>query len=185
MNGRKSSLKIAQIANISERVPPKKYGGIERVISALTEELVERGHRVTLFATNDSQTSAKLISVYPRSLREAKIKDPYGLNEPRLLHIATAYRMYDQFDIIHDHNSLLSLPTAQFIKKPVIITLHTPVTPSNKRLLETVIAPYYVAISQAQTAHAPNIQISDVIYNGLPMEHTIPLVATMIATCYM
>jgi glycosyltransferase involved in cell wall biosynthesis len=64
-------MKIAQLAPIAERVPPKKYGGTERVVHALTEELVRRGHEVTLFASGDSQTTAKLESVYPRALREA------------------------------------------------------------------------------------------------------------------
>ena len=74
ISGRKKRrLKIAQVAPIIERVPPKKYGGTERVVAALTAELVKRGHDVTLFASGDSITPAKLVSVYPRSLREAKI----------------------------------------------------------------------------------------------------------------
>lgn len=77
MNGRK--LKIAQIAPLAERVPPKKYGGTERVVATLTDGLVKRGHDVTLFATGDSITSAKLMSVYPKALREAKIRRQYAL----------------------------------------------------------------------------------------------------------
>ena len=101
-------LRIAQLAPLIERVPPKKYGGTERVVSALTEELVKRGHDVTLFASGDSQTSARLQSVYPRSLREARIKDPYGHNEYAILNIGNAYKMHDKFDIIHDHCSPIS-----------------------------------------------------------------------------
>lgn len=167
---KKNKLKIAQIAPLAERVPPKKYGGTERVVYALTEQLVQRGHDVTLFATGDSITSAKLVSVYPRSLREAKIVDPHGLNEWTLLHIATAYQRHGEFDIIHDHNSIFSLPTVQFVKTPTVITIHGPITPHNRRLYETITAPYYVSISKSQTQHSPQLNIVDTIYNGLSME---------------
>ena len=66
-------MRIAQVAPIVERIPPKMYGGTKRVVSALTEELVARGHEVTLFASGDSTTSATLRSVYPRGLREAHL----------------------------------------------------------------------------------------------------------------
>src|ERR1051326_1479428 len=96
-------MRIAQIAPLIERVPPKRYGGTERVIHALIEELVARGHEVTLFASGDSQTSATLRSVYPRSLREARIKDLYAANYYSLLNLGSAYDAYHDFDIIHDH----------------------------------------------------------------------------------
>lgn len=166
----KKSLKIAQIAPIAERVPPKKYGGTERVISTLTEGLVKRGHKVTLFATGDSQTSARLISVYRRSLREAKIKDPYGLNEWTILHVGNAYEMEEEFDIIHDHNSIFGLPTAQFAKTPTIITIHGLITPVLRRLYEKFSRPHYVSVSKSQTAHLQDLKIESCIYNGLNME---------------
>src|SRR6185312_9201471 len=97
-----SYMKIAQIAPIVERVPPKKYGGTERVVHALTEELVRRGHEVTLFASGDSSSSAKIESVYPRSLREAKLPDLYGANPWTLLNFGLAYELQEEFDIIHD-----------------------------------------------------------------------------------
>src|SRR6185503_5288166 len=105
-------MKIAQIAPIIERVPPKKYGGTERVVHGLTEQLVKRGHEVTLFASGDSITSAKLVSVFPKALREAKIADLYGLNIYTLLNIGIAYEHRKEFDIIHDHSGHLSLPAA-------------------------------------------------------------------------
>src|SRR3989344_2134228 len=119
-------MKIAQIAPVIERVPPKKYGGTERVVSALTEELVRRGHEVTLFASGDSITKAKLVSAYPRSLREAKIKDLYGFNVFTLLNIGTAYREHKNFDIIHDHNSYYSLPASNLVDTPTVTTMHGP-----------------------------------------------------------
>src|SRR6266568_2472950 len=118
-------MKIAQIAPIIERVPPRKYGGIERVVNTLTEELVKRGHEVTLFASGDSQTSAKLFPVFKSSLRDAQVTDLYGVNIGRLLNIAIPYNYQNEFDIIHDHNEPLSVPTANFSRVPVVITLHS------------------------------------------------------------
>lgn len=166
----RNPLKIAMISPISERVPPKKYGGTERVVYTLTEELIKRGHDITLFATGDSQTSARLISVYPRGLREARIKDPHGQNEWATLHLLTAYMHQEQFDIIHDHNSVAGLPLSQFANTPTVITMHGPVTPYNKRLYEKATKPYLVAISHAQIQHTPSIHTASVIYNGLAME---------------
>src|SRR4051812_288101 len=118
-------MKIAQIAPIWERVPPLKYGGTERVIYELTEELVKRGHKVTLFASGDSKTSAKLAAVAPKHLRATTNKNIYyGLNEFNVLNFAEAYKRYKEFDIIHDHNGPLSLATANICPTPVVYTLH-------------------------------------------------------------
>src|SRR4051812_27428683 len=111
-------MRIAQVGPVIERIPPKKYGGTERVVYALTEELVKRGHDVTLFASGDSITSAKLVSIYPISIREAKLKDIYGMNIWTLFNIGEAYRRQDEFDIIHDHNGYITLPTANISKTP-------------------------------------------------------------------
>src|SRR5438105_6494776 len=119
-------MRIAQIAPIPERVPPKKYGGTERVVYALTEELVKMGHDVTLFASGDSITSAKLVSVLPKSLRETgmDIGNVYAPSGWLLQHIGLPYSMQDQFDIIHDHHNLLSNPVANISKTPVVMTIH-------------------------------------------------------------
>src|SRR5260221_13419030 len=121
-------MRIAQIAPIVESVPPKKYGGTERVVSSLTESLVKLGHDVTLFASGDSTTSARLVSIYPKALKEAKFKDIYGSNIFTLLNIGQVYGLQDHFDVIHDHNGYLSLPTANIAKVPVVMTYHGPVT---------------------------------------------------------
>lgn len=172
MERRKRKLKIAQIAPIIQRVPPKRYGGTERIVFELTEALVNRGHDVTLFASGDSITSAKLVSVYPRSLREAKIKDLYGLNDLTMLHIGTAYGLQEQFDIIHDHNATLSLATANIATTPVVMTLHGPFTTMNRMLFNTLRKPYLIPISHSQAKSAPEkANISRVVYNGLNMDH--------------
>lgn len=162
-------LKIAQISPLIERVPPKKYGGTERVVWALTEELIKRGHDVTLFATGDSITSAKLVSVVPRSLRESKVSDLYGLNDFRLANLATAYSQQDKFDIMHDHNGHFGLLPAHFSHKPAVITLHTAFTITKRKIFEMMTNPYYVAISNSQAKNSP-VKITKMIYNGLPMD---------------
>lgn len=164
-------MKIAQIAPIIERVPPKKYGGTERVVYELTEELVRRGHEVTLFASGDSITSAKLVSVYPRGLREAKFDELYAANHLSMLNIGMAYQEYEKFDVIHDHNWPLSLPTANIVPKPVIMTNHGPFFGNVRRLFADLRKPYVVSISKAQGAMAPNINHIGTVYNGLTMDH--------------
>lgn len=163
-------MRIAQIAPIVERVPPKRYGGTERIVWALTEELVKRGHDVTLFASGDSKTSGHLHSVVPRGLREARTKDTYGLNYLTLLHIGTAYGMQAEFDIIHDHMMPLSLPTANLAVTPVVGTMHGPFTVENRRLFQTLKKPGIVSISNAQAFPAPNINLLGTVYNGLPLQ---------------
>jgi glycosyltransferase involved in cell wall biosynthesis len=164
-------MKIAQIAPIVERVPPRTYGGTERVVHSLTEELVKRGHEVTLFASGDSISSAKIQSVYPRSLREAKLPDIYGSNPWTLLNFGLAYDMQDQFDVIHDHTMPLSLPAANVASTPVIGTMHGAFNATNRKLFQTLRHPNIVSISQAQIFSAPNINHLGTVYNGLPMEH--------------
>jgi glycosyltransferase involved in cell wall biosynthesis len=161
-------MRIAQIAPIIERVPPQKYGGTERVVSALTEELVRRGHEVTLFASGDSITSARLVSVYPRALRAAKLKDLYGTNIWTLFNIGMAYEHQDEFDIIHDHNSFLALPTANIARVPVVMTCHGPFTPENRHIFKTLRKPHLVTISNAQ-ATVPDLNYAGTVYNGLDL----------------
>lgn len=164
-------MKIAQIAPLAERVPPKKYGGTERVVYELTEELVQRGHEVTLFASGDSLTSARLVSVYPTNLREAKIKDVYGLNIWTLLNLGLAFERQGEFDIIHDHSGFIGLPMANIATTPVVMTMHGPFTAENRRIYQMLRRPYIVTISEAQTEPAPNLNYAGTIYNGLTMEH--------------
>ncbi|MBX4205053.1 MAG: glycosyltransferase family 4 protein [Candidatus Doudnabacteria bacterium] len=165
-------MRIAQIAPIPERVPPKKYGGTERVIYYLTEELVKMGHDVTLFASGDSITSAKLVSVVPKALREMpNEKDIYGFNVNSLLNMGLAYSMQDQFDVIHDHNAHMGLPTANISQTPVVMTWHGPYDEEMNRYFSMLNRPYLVSISDAQAARAPGLSFVSTVYNGLPMEH--------------
>lgn len=164
-------MKIAQIAPVIESVPPKKYGGTERVVSALTEELVKRGHEVTLFASGDSVTKAKLVSAYPKAIRNARLKDIYGPNYWTMLNIGMAYERQEEFDIIHDHNGHLSLPTANVCPKPVVMTLHGSFDTTNRQFYSKLGKKVnFVSISKAQAKPAPNLNWVGNVYNGLPMK---------------
>ncbi len=164
-------MKIAQIAPIIERVPPKKYGGTERVVYTLTEELVKQGDEVTLFASGDSITSAKLESVYPRALREAKLRDIYGTNIYTYMNIGLAYQLQKDFDIIHDHNGYLSVVAANLSQTPVVMTMHGPFTPEVRKIFSMFRNPHLVTISNAQSYPAPGLNYAGMVYNGLSMDH--------------
>jgi len=115
-------MKIAQVAPLYESVPPKLYGGTERVVSYLTEELVEMGHEVTLFASGDSETAARLIPACPRSLRlnqecNDQLAHHYVMLE-ELMELA------DEFDVIHFHVDYLHFPLSRITGFPHITTLH-------------------------------------------------------------
>ncbi len=164
-------MRIAQITSPVLKIPPSKYGGTERVVSALTEELVKRGHDVTLFASGDSVTSAQLIPITKINLTDTGVADPYGANPWTLLGIGKAYAMQDSFDIIHDHTWHLGLPTAQLARTPSVFTLHGPITADNKKIFEKMDHPYLVTISKAQAVPAPHLNYAGTVYHGFSMEH--------------
>lgn len=128
----RKKLRIAQIAPIWYPVPPPKYGGIERIVHYLTERLVEKGHDVTLFASGDSETKAKLISICPRSL--AKDKIPWTDTFWELENLSFAFKKAKNFDIIHSHIGLRSLFFQDFIENPVVHTFHSPIYSKSKKL---------------------------------------------------
>ncbi|MFZ5376829.1 MAG: glycosyltransferase family 4 protein [Patescibacteria group bacterium] len=164
-------MKIAQIAPIVERVPPKKYGGTERVVSAITEELIKRGHQVTLFATADSITSAKLIGTTKNGIRELGINDDYSRNGLVLSHVGQAYNRAKEFDIIHDHVGVLSLPTAHISPTPVVMTIHGSFGDHNKKTFLSLDNPFFVTISDSQSRPVRALRHRTTIYNGLEMSH--------------
>src|SRR3954452_8368352 len=115
-------MRIAQIAPLAERVPPALYGGTERVVSALTEELVRRGHDVTLFASGDSQTSATLVPITPQALRlNPEVQDPYAYT---MLQLGAVYDRADDFDLIHNHLDYFAWPFARQARIPTVTTMH-------------------------------------------------------------
>lgn len=158
-------MRIAQVSPLWEQVPPPAYGGTELVVSLLTEELVKRGHDVTLFASGDSTTSAKLESVHPRALRlDTSVKDP---NIYDMLNMAHVYENADQFDIIHSHVGCVALPYANLVKTPTIHTLHGIFTDDNKRLFVHVRKQPFISISNSQRDMSLGLNYVSTIYNGI------------------
>ena len=124
-------MRIALLAPLEESIPPKKYGGIESVVSSLADTLVERGHKVTLFATGDAKTSAQLVFTAKKHLRG----DRYGWQEYNypLLEIAKVIERADDFDIIHSHVDEFALFFSRFTSTPMVSTTHNPFDRRNKR----------------------------------------------------
>ena len=117
-----SKLRIALVAPLAESVPPRLYGGTERVVSYLTEELVRQGHKVTLFASGDSTTSAELVPGCERALRlEGDIEDATGWH---LVMLEKLFRRLDQFDIVHSNVHYLPYPAMRRMHKPLVTTVH-------------------------------------------------------------
>ena len=98
-------MKIAQVAPLWESVPPVLYGGTERVVSFITEELVRQGHEVTLFASGDSTTKARLVPMCPESLRLSKVVTNY--DAPLIAMLEKAFALAGEFDIMHSHLEFL------------------------------------------------------------------------------
>ncbi|PZU99331.1 MAG: glycosyl transferase [Pseudanabaena sp.] len=158
-------MRIAQVSPLWEQVPPPAYGGTELVVSLLTEEMVKRGHDVTLFASGDSTTSAKLESVHPRALRlDTSVKDP---NIYDMLNMSRVYENADQFDIIHSHVGCVSLPYANLVKTPTVHTLHGIFTPDNKKLFTHVREQPFVSISDSQRDTNLGLNYVSTVYNGI------------------
>jgi glycosyltransferase involved in cell wall biosynthesis len=157
-------LRIAQVAPLQLRIPPYQYGGIERVISNLTDALVHRGHDVTLFATGDSHTAAKLSEWLPYGVNF----DPgVDISAHHISLLTEVYRQADEFDIIHSHLEHLTLPFAANSKTASILTLHyAPGYPEFARALSMYNA-HYVAISHHQSASQPELSWAGVVYSGI------------------
>ena len=158
-------MRIAQVAPLTERVPPPGYGGSELVVGLLTDELVRRGHEVTLFASGDSISLAKLESVHPTALRLDKKVKEYGIYE--LLELATVYNKAEEFDIIHSHLGCASLPYANLVKTPTVHTLHGTFSIENEKLFKYAKDLPYVSISDAQREPRLDLNCVATVYNGI------------------
>lgn len=162
-------MRIAQVAPLWERVPPPAYGGIELVVGLLTDELVRRGHDVTLFASGDSLTLAQLESVHPRALRLDPEVREHAIYE--MLQLSHVYEQAQNFDIIHSHMGCAALPYAKLVKTPTIHTLHGVFTPDNEKLLTYAKEQPYVSISQSQQEARLGLNCVATVYNGIEVEN--------------
>jgi glycosyltransferase involved in cell wall biosynthesis len=156
-------MKIAQVAPLWERVPPPTYGGIELVVSHLADELVRRGHDVTLFASGDSQTLAKLEAVCPRALRlDPELKE-YSVYET--LELSQVYQRSAEFDIIHSHVGVTALALANFVSTPTVHTLHNSLNRENRKVYSHHNKQPFISISNAQ--RQVDLNYVDTVYNGI------------------
>jgi glycosyltransferase involved in cell wall biosynthesis len=161
-------MRIAQIAPLWEQVPPPAYGGIELVVSLLTDELVRRGHEVTLFASGDSTTLAALESIHPRALRLDESVKEYGIYE--MLHLSHVYEQAGDFDLIHSHMGCAALPYARLVKTPTVHTLHGVFTPDNRKLYSYAKSQPYVSISDSQREPEIGLNCLATVYNGINVD---------------
>jgi glycosyltransferase involved in cell wall biosynthesis len=160
-------VRIAQVSPLFESVPPKLYGGTERVVSFLTEELVRQGHDVTLFGSGDSRTSARLVPCVPEALR---------LDRGAIDHLAHHVRMVDEvcqraadFDLVHFHIEYLHFPSLRTLGVPSLTTVHGRLdTPDLAPLYRTFSDLPLVSISNAQRAPLPFANFVGTVYHGLP-----------------
>jgi glycosyltransferase involved in cell wall biosynthesis len=158
-------MRIAQIAPLWERVPPPAYGGIELIVGLLTDELVKRGHDVTLFASGDSITRAKLSSVHPQALRLDPNVRECGIYE--MLQLAQVYERAGEFDLIHSHIGCSALPYTRLTKTPTVHTLHGIFTPDNQKMYGYAKAQPYVSISDAQREPRLGLNCVATVYNSI------------------
>src|SRR5271166_4089437 len=170
-------MRIAQIAPLTEAVPPKHYGGTERAVSWLTEALVEQGHDVTLFGSGDSVTAAKLESVWPRALRlDGNIRDPNALHALMLEQVA---RRASKFDLLHFHLDYYPFSLFSRQRTPFVTTLHGRLDlPEHQPVFSAFSDIPVVSISNSQRRPLPQANWVGTVHHGMPEELLIPTPAT-------
>lgn len=165
-------MRIAQLAPTYERVPPAAYGGTEHVVHLVTEELVRRGHDVTLFATGDSETAARLRSVTPQAVRYGDTTD--GLRHAEYLQLANAQACFLEaadgaFDIVHNHAGIEGLALAATSRTPVLTTNHNPFVPQVQAIWDAYPWAHH-ALSQASATTFPSRGALPPIHHGIDVE---------------
>ncbi|MFN8571219.1 MAG: glycosyltransferase family 4 protein [Gemmatimonadaceae bacterium] len=162
-------MRIAMIAPLYESVPPLLYGGTERVVSFLTEELVAQGHDVTLFASGDSVTKATLVPVWDRALR-LDARDPEATSL-HVLMLEQVFRRAREFDVMHFHIDAIQLPMARRSPVPCVMTMHGRLDLTGlKELYDEYVELPLVSISNAQRAPLPDAPWAATVYHGLPAD---------------
>jgi glycosyltransferase involved in cell wall biosynthesis len=161
-------MRVAQVAPLAESVPPRLYGGTERVIAWLVDELVKLGHDVTLFASGDSVTRARLHPVWPRSLRLGQpASDPMAAQAALLEAIGTHAA---QFDVVHAHIDWLHLPLLSRLGVPFVTTLHGRLDlPGLPEVVRSFPNANFVSISHNQRAPLGDANWLGTVYHGLPV----------------
>jgi glycosyltransferase involved in cell wall biosynthesis len=161
-------MKIAQISPLAESVPPQKYGGTERIVSYLTEELVRQGHDVTLYASGDSITSARLAPTIPRALRlDPSVRDPAAY---LVMQLEQVRRHAHEFDVLHFHWDYLHFPLMRALGlSNAVTTMHGRLDlPEHAALFDTFNDQALVSISDQQRLPLPQCNWVGTVYHGLP-----------------
>jgi glycosyltransferase involved in cell wall biosynthesis len=168
------TMRIAQVAPLTEAIPPALYGGTERVVHWLTEELVALGHDVTLFASGDSRTSAKLEAPWPRALRlDGSVRDPNALH---MLMLERVRQRADEFDFLHFHLDYYPFSLFSRHSVPFVTTLHGRLDlPEHQPLFSVFSSMPVVSISDAQRRPLPQAGWVRTVYHGLPQNLLTPL----------
>jgi glycosyltransferase involved in cell wall biosynthesis len=164
-------MKIAQLSPLWESVPPQLYGGTERIVSYLTEELVRQGHDVTLFASGDSKTAAQLNACCPKALR-LHDTGPVNRDAPLIVMLERALGAASgQYDIVHSHLDFLSFPMSRRAHAPVVTTLHGRLDlPELVPIFEEYAEMPVVSISDAQRTPLPNANWLGTVHHGIPKD---------------
>ena len=159
-------MRIAMVAPLTEPVPPPLYGGTERVVSLLTEELVRRGHAVTLFASGDSQSAAELVPCSERGLRlDPDVTDyvAYAMTE-----VGQVYRRAAEFDLVHNHLDYMAFPSARLAPVPTVTTTHGRLDlPEVRRVYADFAEQRLVAISSDQRCYLPKATWVATVHNAV------------------
>ena len=164
-------MRIAQIAPVATTIPPPKSGSVETMTSLLTEGLVARGHDVTLFATADSKTTARLEAIYPHGYWHDENMWPWELYE--MLNLAAAVERASEFDIIHYEAAYypMSLAFTRLSTTPIVQTLHHSPTAAEIKLWSRYPEAAFVAISQEQKSLLSGLNVVGTVLHGIDMDN--------------
>ncbi len=162
-------MRIGMIAPLIRKVPPHGYGGAEEVLSLLTEELVRRGHRVTLFASGDSITAAELVPVVPLNLADADITDQADSVEANTYDLIAAvicFRRAGEFDVIHNHVSPAAMAMSNLVSTPVLTTVHGGQS-TGRAAIWDVYRGSYTTVSHAMRSDLPDEGYVGTVHNAV------------------
>lgn len=165
-------MKIAMVLPPWFKIPPEGYGGIEVIVSLLTDGLINKGHEVTLFTISASRTKARMFTVFDEEMKSYLDRPPSSFLNIALTHTLASYLEIAKgdYDIIHDHTWKEGLACAAFLNVPIIHTLHSPMDDENRRfycLFKDYPGIYFVTISDYQQTCLPGLNYAATVYNGV------------------
>lgn len=162
-------MRIALLAPVSLPVPPLGYGGTEMIVHHLAEGLVERGHEVTLYATGDSKTRARLVSIFPKGLYFEGIHRKCDVMYHEMAQVSRALQDADRYDLIHDHTKATGTILSDLVDIPCVTTIHNDFTLERLKWYLSYPNHAYVSISKAQARRCPGLRYVGTIYNGIDL----------------